>query len=66
MGNWRWLALSKQLFHLTFIYIAFVGDLSIHKYATFFYLNNKTKMQQLRVHFIACIGGILLLFIFNY
>lgn len=36
MGNWRWLALSKQLFHLTFIYIAFVGDLSIHKYATFF------------------------------
>lgn len=43
MGNWRWLALSKQLFHLTFIYIAFVGDLSIHKYATFFSLNNKTK-----------------------
>lgn len=44
MGNWRWLALSKHLFHLTFIYIAFVGDLSIHKYATFFfYLNNKTK-----------------------
>lgn len=36
MGNWRWLALSKQLFHLTFIYIAFVGDLSIHKYATVF------------------------------
>lgn len=39
MGNWRWLALSKHLFHLTFIYIAFVGDLSIHKYATY----NKTK-----------------------
>lgn len=51
MGNWRWLALSKQLFHLTFIYIAFVGDLSIHKYATLFYLNNKTKNATLKSTF---------------
>lgn len=42
MGNWRWLALSKQLFHLTFIYIAFVGDLSIHKYATYKKTKNAT------------------------